>query len=124
MSARDDYPVLAEAARNAQLHCWTEAAAALVEIDRLREAVAERAMSERPTGRSGWKDWDPAVTISEADYMTSPTVVRRERLRTGNEQTDMLIVNPTELWLEFYDNGQVRWIECLKQERPWEASDE
>lgn len=37
--ARDDYPILADAATNPALLCWTEAAAALDELDALRSVV-------------------------------------------------------------------------------------
>ena len=45
MSARDNYPILADAAQNSSLLCWTEAAAALDELDRLRTSNAELRMS-------------------------------------------------------------------------------
>lgn len=46
VSARDDYKILAEAASNGQLFCWTEAGQALNEIDALRSALMDT-MSER-----------------------------------------------------------------------------
>lgn len=39
MSARDDYPILASVATDAQLFCWTEARAALDELEALRPVV-------------------------------------------------------------------------------------
>lgn len=46
MSARDDYLILACVATDAQLFCWTEARAALDEIDRLRSELAQARFSE------------------------------------------------------------------------------
>lgn len=40
MSARDDYPILADAAKNSSLLCWTEAGQILEELDRLRMSNA------------------------------------------------------------------------------------
>lgn len=52
MSAKDDYPILACVAVDAQLFCWTEAVQALNEIDRLRSELAQARSSEQhPTRR-------------------------------------------------------------------------
>ena len=56
MSARDDYLILACVAADAQLFCWTEARAALDEIDRLR-ALSVAPPTTTPEYRVAGDSW-------------------------------------------------------------------
>lgn len=47
--ARDDYPILSCVAVDRQLFCWTEAKAALREIDELRRDLAKAQALSRPS---------------------------------------------------------------------------
>lgn len=93
-AARDMFPVLAEASIDSRLLCWTEAAAALDEVDRLRaELVRERERRIEAQRRHARAVNHPAAvlatgTLAERQALAAQIVAEPSPLRVDTDTCD------------------------------------